>query len=101
MNKQELKQHLSYHSEGFKLPIMVETANFVICQDCIHSEFIEVIWYCEYMVESEIISIKWDLFQEFLESRGIDTDKDLYEYLHGGVENKHVQEMFNDWIKLQ
>lgn len=101
MNKKELKETLSYHSEGFKLPIFVETANFVVCQDCIHTEFINVSYYCEYMVECEEVSFKWDLFQEFLESRGIDTDKDLYEYLHCGVENKHVQEMFNDWLKLQ
>jgi ribosomal protein L12E/L44/L45/RPP1/RPP2 len=53
------------------------------------------------MAESENITIRWEDFREFLDSRGIEIDRELYEYLYAGVENKHVEEMLNDWLKLQ
>ena len=101
MNLHELKKTLESYSDNFKLKIHVETAEFVTCQDLLHTEVICATFYCDWMAESEDITIHWEDFREFLDSRGIEIDKELYEYLYAGVENKHVEEMFNDWVKLQ
>jgi hypothetical protein len=101
MNLLELKKTIESYSDNFKLKISVDDAQFLTCQDFLHTEVICANFYCEWMAESESITIRWEDFREFLDSRGIEIDRELYEYLYAGVENKHVEEMLNDWLKLQ
>lgn len=106
MNIHELKEKLSEESDGFKLGVTIETTDCVSISDVIIQECIEVCYYYDYMVESDLVHIRAEDFKRFLSELGyigkeLSYDDFMEIYDDGLTLRVFVKEFIDNWLNLQ